>query len=54
MDRGLAHTFPAAEPVKKIDYIFVSPSLLRKKSSTVVRKEIQYSDHLPLEAKLKL
>ncbi|MGK6353442.1 endonuclease/exonuclease/phosphatase family protein [Parapedobacter sp. DT-150] len=54
MDQGLAHTFPAAKPVKKIDYIFVSPSLLKGKSSTGVRKQIQYSDHLPLEAKLKL
>lgn len=54
MDRGLAHTFSAAEPVKKIDYIFVTPSLLKKKSSTFVWKEIQYSDHLPLEAKLNL
>ncbi|GGC48224.1 hypothetical protein GCM10011386_45540 [Parapedobacter defluvii] len=54
MDQGLAHTFPAAEPVKKIDYIFVSSSLLKKKNSTLVRKEILYSDHLPLEAKLKL
>jgi len=54
MDQGLAHTFPAAEPVKKIDYIFVSPSLVKKKNSTLVRKEIHYSDHLPLEATLKL
>lgn len=54
VDRDLAYTFPAAEPVKKIDYIFVSPSLLKKKNSTLVRKEIRYSDHLPLEATLKL
>lgn len=54
MDKGLAHTFPSAEPVRKIDYIFVSPSLLKKKNSTIVRKEIRYSDHLPLEATLRL
>lgn len=54
MDQSLAPTFPAAEPIKKIDYIFVSPSLLKKNSSTVVRKEIRYSDHLPLEAMLTL
>lgn len=54
MDNDLKATFPAGDPVKKIDYIFASPSLLEKKNRTVVRKEIPYSDHLPLEGELRL
>lgn len=53
-DQSLAYTFPASGPVRKIDYIFLSPSLAKKVKGTAVRRDIQHSDHLPLEVRLRL
>lgn len=44
-------TFPSDAPNRKIDYIFVSPSITARR---VVRKEAVLSDHLPLLADLEL
>lgn len=54
LDQKEAYTFPTGAPIKKIDYIFVSPSLLSKRIGTTVWEDIHHSDHLPLEAKLDL
>ncbi|HUE77924.1 MAG TPA: glycoside hydrolase family 3 N-terminal domain-containing protein [Longimicrobiales bacterium] len=44
-DGGLGHTFPADEPVKRIDYVFLSPALTCQ-ATTVLSTPA--SDHRPL------
>ena len=47
------HTFPDDVPVKKIDYVLVSPKALRKVAK-VSAPVVHYSDHLPFVANLIL
>lgn len=54
VDEKLRNTFPVINPVKKIDYIWVSEENLRKVSKVRIPLKIQSSDHLPLEAEVIL
>jgi endonuclease/exonuclease/phosphatase family metal-dependent hydrolase len=47
------HTFPDNAPVKKIDYILVSPNALRRVEK-VEAPPVHYSDHLPFMANVDL
>ena len=51
-DENLENTFPVLNPVKKIDYIWVSREVLRKVSKINIPLGILSSDHLPLEAEI--
>lgn len=53
-DKKLGNTFPDTDPVKKIDYIWLSRDNLQKISRVSIPLEIQSSDHLPLEAEVTL
>ncbi|HRN57362.1 MAG TPA: endonuclease/exonuclease/phosphatase family protein [Agriterribacter sp.] len=46
-------TFPDITPVKKIDYILISPSALRR-IKKVTAPQVHYSDHLPFVANIVL
>lgn len=46
-------TFPDTEPLKKIDYILISPAALRRVAK-VTAPQVHYSDHLPLLANIVL
>ena len=48
-DMSGVHTFPDDVPVKKIDYILVSPEALQR-IKKVLAPLVHYSDHLPLVA----
>ena len=54
VDPLLIPTFPAEKPTRKIDYIYVNSSSLKKVVSYKVFDEIGYSDHAPLLVKVKL
>ncbi len=47
-------TFPAGQPVKKIDYILVSKPALKKVMKSSVPEEIHLSDHLPIISRIRL
>lgn len=49
-----AKTFPADDPIAKIDYIFYSRDRLELLEWRVIREAQQASDHLPLMAKFRL
>lgn len=49
-----APTYPVGEPVKKIDYIFVSSRDLKKVISGKVLNDIRHSDHLPLSSEIDI
>ncbi|MBP0019325.1 MAG: endonuclease/exonuclease/phosphatase family protein [Cyanobacteria bacterium SBLK] len=49
-----AKTFPADDPIAKIDYIFYSRDRLELLEWRVVREARQASDHLPLMARFRL
>jgi len=53
-DLSAAFTFPFDKPVKKIDYIFVNNSRLRKVKETKVWNTVYSSDHLPFSSKVML
>jgi endonuclease/exonuclease/phosphatase family metal-dependent hydrolase len=53
-DTSGAFTFPADQPVKKIDYILVNKSHLKKKVTHQVINEPVASDHRPVMATVKL
>lgn len=50
--QGSGFTIPAGKPVKRIDYIFVSPGSVEPLRMDVLRSEA--SDHLPVLAELRL
>ncbi|MBN8786027.1 MAG: endonuclease/exonuclease/phosphatase family protein [Terrimonas sp.] len=52
-DTAGVHTFPDDVPVKKIDYILVSPGIL-KRVKKVSAPLVHYSDHLPFCAQIIL
>lgn len=54
VDPLLIPTFPAEKPTRKIDYIYVNSSSLKKVVSYKVFDEIGYSDHAPLLVRIKL
>ncbi len=54
VDPSLTFTFPAEKPTRKIDYIYVSRTSLKKIVSYKVFDEIGYSDHAPLLVKVRL
>lgn len=47
-------SFPEHKPVKRIDYIFISSTSLKKVLDTKVPGDIYHSDHLPLISRVKL
>jgi endonuclease/exonuclease/phosphatase family metal-dependent hydrolase len=53
-DPANLNTFPVDKPIKKIDYIFVSKSFLRKTTRFKVFNGNKDSDHLPAMATVKL
>lgn len=53
VDTGKTLTFPETTPVKKIDYILVSPQALGKVEK-VLAPQVYYSDHLPFMASFEL
>ncbi|WP_339867143.1 endonuclease/exonuclease/phosphatase family protein [uncultured Algoriphagus sp.] len=53
-DENLGNTFPVLNPVKKIDYIWVSREVLLKVSKVNIPLGIHSSDHLPLEAEISI
>ncbi|MBX2921697.1 MAG: endonuclease/exonuclease/phosphatase family protein [Chitinophagaceae bacterium] len=52
-DRSGLPTFPDDTPVKKIDYVLVSPKALRRVEK-VSAPVVHYSDHLPLMVNIRL
>lgn len=49
-----AFTFPVDQPVKKIDYIFISKAFLNRVVDFEVLNAVKYSDHLPIMATVEL
>ncbi len=54
VDPLLKPTFPAEKPTRKIDYIYVSSSSLKRVVSYKVFDEIGYSDHAPMLVKVRI
>lgn len=52
-DQSGVHTFPDDAPVKKIDYVLISPGALRRVEK-VSAPLVHYSDHLPFMANVDL
>ncbi len=47
-------TFPSDQPQYTLDYIFYTPATLEVVAASVVAKAAQTSDHLPIQAQVKL
>lgn len=50
-ERGAGHTYPASDPVKRIDYVLASPDIAVKDARVL---DTLASDHLPVVADLAL
>jgi endonuclease/exonuclease/phosphatase family metal-dependent hydrolase len=53
-DTNLGNTFPTLDPIKKIDFIWISKDHLEKVKSIHIPATNHFSDHLPLEADVVL
>lgn len=53
-DANLGNTFPVVDPVKKIDYIWVSKNCFLESPKIQIPNAVKHSDHLPLMAEIVL